>query len=239
VKVDFADKWTRSKEVNLHYLESSRYDGRLTPLVYVPRALNYAEQSIELLQEFVPRRCFSMSLRGRGKSDAPATGYSFYDHVNDIESIVRDSQVQKYCLMAYSMGVPYAIEFASRTPGLKGLILCDYPAAYPSIPKSWAERVLSRSYIKQEMEHVVKGIQKESSAINLEQYLTLISVHVWIIKGGTTESLLTEAETDKYKKLLPNVRAVELAEAGHELWEPNRDVFLKMIEDFLNTLDKL
>ncbi|WP_043933212.1 alpha/beta fold hydrolase [Bacillus sp. EB01] len=237
--MEFADRWTRSKEVKLHYLESSRYDGRLTPLVYVPGALNHAEQAVELLEEFKPRKWISMSLRGRGKSDAPISGYSFYNHVHDIESVVMDSKVHEYCLMAYSMGVPYAIEYAAGTPGLKGLILCDYPAAYPFIPKSWAERVLSRSYINQEMVHVVKGIQRESAAINLDQNLTRIEVPVLIIKGGTTESLLTEAETDKYKKLLPNVRAVELAEAGHELWEPNRDVFLNVIKDFLHTLDKL
>ncbi|ALC90744.1 hypothetical protein AM500_13820 [Bacillus sp. FJAT-18017] len=235
----FADKWIRSKEVKLHYLESSLDDNHLTPLVYVPGALNFAEQSVALLQEFKPRKCISMSLRGRGKSDAPATGYSFYDHVHDIESVVMDSQVHEYCVMAYSMGVPYAIEYASRTRGLKGLILCDYPAAYPSIPKSWAERVLSRSYINQEMEHVVKGIQRESAAINLDQNLTRIEVPVLIIKGGTTKSLLTEEETERYKMILKNVRVVELAEAGHALWEPNRDLFLNVIKDFLKTLDKL
>lgn len=235
--MEFIDRWANSEGVKVHYLESEDYDNQLTPLVYVPGALNYAEQSVELMQEFKQRKTISMSLRGRGKSDAPITGYSFIDHVKDIDAVILHSKVKEYCLMAYSMGVPYCIKHASKSPYLKGIIICDYPAKYPSIPESWTERVHSRSYMKKEMNHVVEGIQKASTNIELYNDLKLIGVPVLIIKGGTEDSLLSDIETEKYKINLQDVFVVELRESGHELWEPNREGFFHIIKDFLYKLD--
>lgn len=236
-ELEFINRWANSEHVKIHFLESNAYDKRLTPLVYVPGALNYAEQSVELLQEFESRRCISISLRGRGKSDAPTFGYSFADHVKDIEAVIKDSKVQKYCLMAYSMGVPYAIKLASNSSEIKGLIICDYPAKYPSIPKSWSERVLKSSFINKETKHVVEGIQMESESITLYNDLKQIQVPVLIIKGGTEGSLLSDGEVEKYNDSLQNLVVKELVDSGHELWEPKKEKFLQLINDFLVRLD--
>jgi pimeloyl-ACP methyl ester carboxylesterase len=120
--------------------------------------------------------------------------------------------------MAYSMGVPYSIKCASQISNIRGLIICDYPAKYPSIPETWAERILNRGYIDEEKEHVVKGIQEESREIDLYGELSLIKVPVLIIKGGTDGSLLRESEVEKYKKNLIDVNIIEFANSGHELW---------------------
>lgn len=235
--MEFINKWANSEHVKINFLENIAYDKRLTPLVYVPGALNYAEQSVELLKEFESRRSISISLRGRGKSDAPTFGYSFAKHVKDIEAVIKESKVQNYCLMAYSMGVPYAIKFASNSSEIKGLIICDYPAKYPSIPKSWSERVLESSYINKVTKHVVEGIQKESESITLYNDLKRIQVPVLIIKGGREGSLLSDGEAEKYKDFLQNLVVKELADSGHELWEPEKERFLQLINDFLVRLD--
>lgn len=176
-------------------------------------------------------------MRGRGKSDAPNSEYTFEHHVNDIDAVINHSKVKGFCLMAYSMGVPYAIKYASKSSDIKGLIICDYPAKYPSIPESWSERVLRSSYINKEMKHVVEGIQKDSKMVYLYSELNRIKVPVLIIKGGTEDSLLSEIETEKYKRDLPDVTVKELSEAGHELWEPNKEKFYQLIKDFLARLD--
>lgn len=98
------DRWANADDIKIHYLESRDYEEDLTPLVYVPGALNDAEQSIEFMHYFKKRRCITMSLRGRGNSDAPMNGYSLNDHVKDINAVVQQSQVNHYCLLAYSMG---------------------------------------------------------------------------------------------------------------------------------------
>ena len=231
------DKWANVEKVKIHYLASSDYDKNLIPLVYVPGALNYAEQSIELMNHFKGRRCITMSLRGRGNSDAPSNSYSLNDHVQDINAVVLQSKVKNYCLMAYSMGVPYAIKFASTNPNLKGLIICDYPAKYPLIPETWTEGIISNGLIDKEKKYVVEGIQKESRQIDLQNELSLINVPVLIIKGGVKGSLLKDVEVEKYKDNLSNVTITNIFDSGHNLFEPDISVFLKIVQQFLRKLD--
>lgn len=234
----FEDRWGKVDGVKIHYLESIDTKEHLTPIVYIPGALNYAEQSTEFLESFSPRKCITMSLRGRGKSDAPDSGYSFGDHVRDLQAVVIHSNVQDYCLMAYSMGVPFAIKFASDQPNIKALIICDYPAKYPSIPETWSDRILKSGYISDDKQHVVKGIQKDSIQVNLTTELSLIKIPVLIIKGGKEGSLLKDVELDIYKSNLTDVKIVEIVDSGHELWMPDITHFTKIIEDFLDNLDE-
>ncbi len=228
-----------NNNVSIHYLESMNYTPDLTPLVYVPGALGFAEQFRDEMNLLSPRRCISLSLRGRGKSDAPLSGYTFEEHVSDIKSVVENSGIDEYCLMAYSMGVPYAIKFASEHPEqINGLILCDYQARYPSIPESWTEGVLSRGLMKEERRHMVRGIQQESLEIYLWDELKKITCPVLVIKGGTDQALLKEDATEIYKNHLSNVEIVEFSDSGHELWIPDFQRFMTKIGQFLEKVDK-
>src|SRR5438309_10763644 len=86
-------------------------------------------------------RCISARRRGRGQSDIPESGYTFNDNVSDIEALVDHLRLTNFCLMGWSMGVPYSIGFASRYPEkLSGLILLDYQARHPESSAGWAER---------------------------------------------------------------------------------------------------
>jgi pimeloyl-ACP methyl ester carboxylesterase len=236
--VALSERYAKNNNVSIHYLESMDYATKLTPLVYVPGALNFAEQFKDEIQVLSPRRILSLSLRGRGKSDAPLTGYTLEDHVTDVKSVIEHSEIKSYCIMAYSMGVPYTIEFASQHPEqIKGLVLCDYQAKYPSIPESWVEGVLSRGFIKEEHHYVVRGIQKDSKEIHLWDKLKNITCPVLIIKGGTENALLKEDAMQKYKSYLKNVEIVEFSDSGHELWVPDYNRFINTIRIFLEELD--
>ena len=94
---------------------------------------------IELLDAFYPRKRVAVSLRGRGKSEAPQSSYSLDDHVSDIEAAVKASGFAAYCLMAHLLDGLYAIRFAARHPGVKGLIIDNGPAKYLAISESLAE----------------------------------------------------------------------------------------------------
>ena len=56
------------------------------------------------------------------KSEAPQSGYSLDDHASDIEAAVKASGLAEYCLMTHSLGVPYAIRFAAKHPGVSSEI---------------------------------------------------------------------------------------------------------------------
>jgi len=233
----FIHKYANSDGIKVHYMDNAFEDSFPTPLVYVPGALNFAEQTIDLLSTFNPRRIVTMSLRGRGKSDAPQTGYALENHVQDIAAVIEESKVQNYCLMAYSMGVPYAIKYAAKEENIKGLILCDYPATYPAIPETWSDRILTRGFIPEGRKHVVTGMQRDSKQTELSLELSLLDIPVLIIKGGEEGSLLKEKEVDKYKRFLKDVTICEIIESGHELWDPDKQKFIEIISIFLRKLD--
>ena len=111
--MEWIDQWAYNENVRINYLESRTHDERLMPLLYIPGALNAAEQVLGMLNGFYPRKRVAVSLRGRGKSKAPQSGYSLDDHASDIEAAVKASGLVKYYLMAHSLGVPYATRFAA------------------------------------------------------------------------------------------------------------------------------
>jgi pimeloyl-ACP methyl ester carboxylesterase len=132
------DKWAENQGIRLHYLESDVVEASGVPIVFIPGRLGSAEHYLEQMEALAPRRCLAMSLRGRGQSEAPSTGYTFTDHVADVEAVIADSGLEYFCLMAYSIGVPFGIEYAARHPQkAAGLILGNYPAHYRAISPQW------------------------------------------------------------------------------------------------------
>jgi pimeloyl-ACP methyl ester carboxylesterase len=230
------DRWVMNKNVQLHYIESSGEDK--TPLLYIPGALGFAEQFVDVMEQLQPRKTVAVSLRGCGKSDAPQTGYTFEDHVSDIEAIIQHSKMNKIYLMAYSMGVPYAIEIAARlSDKVKGLIICDYSARLPKIPKDWADNVLSKGYIDESRKHFVRALQEESEEILLWDRLGLIDCPTLIIRGLKEGSLLNDENLTKYKHGLRNHKLVEFGDSGHELWVPDYQRFINTVISYLNEID--
>lgn len=225
-----------NKGIKIHFIETTNYDHNFLPLLYIPGALGNAEQFVEEMEYLYPRHCLSISLRGRGKSDAPLTGYTFEEHIMDISSVMNESNISACCLMAYSMGVPYAIKYAAMNPSkIKGLIVCDYPAKYPLIQETWIEAV--EELVEEGRKHVVREIQKDSKEIVLWEELKEISCPVLVMKGGTEKAVLNKYKAEKYKNNLKNVELVEFSESGHELWSPDYNKFMRTIANFLKKLD--
>jgi pimeloyl-ACP methyl ester carboxylesterase len=231
------DCWTDNRGVRLHYLDTG--EGRLSslvPVVFIPGALGGADLYLREFQSLAPRRCIAISLRGRGKSEAPAEGYTFEDHVADIESVIRDSELNRYCLAAYSMGVPYAIEQAARDQGkVKGLVIGDYAARLPLIRPEWVEQSLTHPGARPE---AVKGLQRESREVILWDRLEKITSPVLIIRGGKPGSLLSEENAERYRKHLSDVVIVQFEDSDHAVFMPSYERYIGTIKDFLERLDQ-
>ncbi len=235
-KVSARDCWADNGGVRLHYLDSGLSPSPLTPIVFIPGALGSAELYRREIESLTPRRCIAMSLRGVGKSEAPEKGYSFEDHVSDINAVIRESELNSFCLFAFSMGVPYAIEYAARNPRLiSGLVLGDYAARFPAIRLEWVEQSLSFPGAKPE---AVKGIQRESREIILWDRLDKIKSPVLVIHGGQPGSLLSSENADLYRRHLSDVVIVRFEDSDHALFRPSYERYIGTIKDFLERLDK-
>jgi hypothetical protein len=61
--LQFIDRWANSENVKIHYLESADYDNTLTPLVYVPGALNFTNDRI--VGEFKIKKMYNDEFKGQ------------------------------------------------------------------------------------------------------------------------------------------------------------------------------
>src|SRR5712692_6456444 len=123
--MEVQEGWARNGEVKLHFIQSNADSAAsVTPVVYVHSAFGSAEGFLPEMRSLAPRRCVSLTLRGRGNSDAPESGYSFDDNVSDLEAVVNHLGLARFCLMAWSIGVTYSIAYTSRHQDrVSGLIL--------------------------------------------------------------------------------------------------------------------
>ena len=231
------EKWAAQDGVRLHYLVSGAEDVARTPLVFVPGGLGAAEDYMADMPAFAPRLCVAMSLRGQGVSDAPDAGYRLQDFTADLEAVLAASEVERPCLMAYSMAVPIAIAYAAQhAHRLGGLILGDYPAVYPQLPPEWVDSavfMLGRLNDRPIME----AIQQESAEIPLWEQLPAITCPVLVLRGGQPGAKLDEADAARYQQLLPRARVLTFPFSDHALWDPDPDQFINAIKIFLAELD--
>jgi pimeloyl-ACP methyl ester carboxylesterase len=69
---------------------------------------------------------FAMDLRGRGRSDKPASGYSLQHHIQDIFYLLDDIKQKRIVLMGHSLGAFISLAFAANYPErAEKLILMD------------------------------------------------------------------------------------------------------------------
>lgn len=230
--------WAENQSVQLHYLDSGGDAAiPLVPIVFISGLLGSAEDYVPDMPLLEPRRCIAISLRGRGKSEAPETGYSFDDHVADIEAVIDKIGLRIFCLMAFSASVAYAIGYAFRHPELlAGLIIGDYPARYPKFSPEWVDHTLAafRDRVKP---HVARALQRESAEMLLWEGLEHIKCPALIIRGGQPGSILTEEKVKMYLQRLRNAKDVVFEGSGHEFWKPDYNRAIRTIKAFLEQID--
>lgn len=155
----------------------------------------------------------------------------------DIEAVMEKALKGRFCLMAYSMGVPRAIELAARhSRRVDGLILIDYPARYPALPETWVEQVLSSS--RKIPERVVRAMQRESREVLLWDRLRIICCPVLVLRGEGEGSLLKEADAALFREKLSRVDMAVMPKAGHDVWNPDYDRFFRTVVSFLEKRDR-
>jgi pimeloyl-ACP methyl ester carboxylesterase len=71
-------------------------------------------------------RVLRLDLRGHGRSEAPADGYSMRQFADDTAALARSQRVRKAVVVGHSMGSTVALELARRHPRLvRGVVMVD------------------------------------------------------------------------------------------------------------------
>lgn len=152
-----------------------------TPVVFIPGMTGDAglwENNLALVRALDPagpRKLIAISLRGRGASDCPDTGWTPADQQGDIAAVVRAERLGRYHLVAHSMGVAYALGFALSRPQdeIQSFIAADYPPTVFQVTDEWASMVESiqppRTFDPRMARHVLREQGSQDYADRLDE----------------------------------------------------------------------
>lgn len=207
----------------------------LTPVLFVPGFLNAASMWRREMEDLQPRRTIAVSLRGRGNSDAPPVGYGFEHQLADLLAVVDAESLSKFVIVAWSLGAPFAVAAADAHPeSVRGLVLIDHSPVYPSLPPEWIDQAMR---LAPEHPVAVRGLQREAELVELWDRVPALQCGLLVLHGGAPDSLLTEADARRYRDLLPQGEVVCIADAGHDVREPDPERFLVLLRAFLTPFD--
>ena len=82
------ERWTQRSGVRIRYLDNSPDEPVGLPILLSPGFTDFADEYVEVLEFFAPRRVLVVEVRGRGGSEAPTTGYAAGDHTADLRAVV-------------------------------------------------------------------------------------------------------------------------------------------------------
>jgi pimeloyl-ACP methyl ester carboxylesterase len=230
--------------VQLHVLDTGDDHTRTKASVLaVPGWPEAADEYAWLGAALADRRVVVADVRGRGRSDAPAHGYTWQHHVEDLGAVVEAVALPPQVVVAFSRGSSYALGHALARPDrVRGLVIGDYLAQHVRLPPEFGE-VHARMVVRgtpatdRVAPHVAERLQVESEAISLWERLPELQCPVLLVRGGRTGALVDDDVEARYRATLPTIRVARLDNAGHDLWSRDPDAYLAVLRPFLAACD--
>jgi pimeloyl-ACP methyl ester carboxylesterase len=178
--------------------------------------------------ELLTRRTIILSLRGRGKSDAPETGWSLEDQASDIASVVKHFRFPNIILFGHSTGGSIA---ARSLPMISAeviaFIIGDFPPRYPAYSEGWAARAKKMELPMSDI--ALAGIVRDAKQTIVSEYLN--SVHnLFAITVDPDISLLKSDDIAQLEQLFPQIKIERLSGCSHEFLSENPRDFVKFVE---------
>ena len=213
--------------VALRVLANSERGTQPFAIAVVPGLSETAEDWRGLLEQASPVPAAALTMRGRGSSDQPASGYTVAEHASDIAVFVSHFSPASVLLIAFSRSVAYALEYAiSHPPNLAGLVLLDYPPRHTSLRPGWSESFAQSTWRGRLAGgtvplSVLQAIEREADAKDYTNHLSSIEVPVLVVQGGARGAALSAIDLAAYKANLRNCKTVVVEESAHALWEPS------------------
>ncbi len=216
------------------------------PLVYVPGLSGVADDGVALIESLEGSEHITLSMRGRGKSDAPDTGYRVDDHAADLADVLNSMDLENYVLHGYSVAVLYILLAANTVKTApSALILGDYPPYEKRFVDGWSESfskisLFGKSVLENISLKVLSEIQAASQDRDSDEFLKGVSCPVLVLSGANSNTppaaMLTQNDFNIYRSYIPEVFVYKIDGAGHFFRETHRNEYTKAISDFLLSL---
>ncbi len=227
--------FAQNGEIAVHYIALNA-EAQGLPVLIIPGMLGRAEDYAEALAEKTQRPVFCLSLRGRGMSTAPASGYSFREQLSDVQAVIDHLGLEEFVLFAHSAGVPFAVGAAlNNLSKTRGLVLADYPPFYPALNEDWVNGVLASGLPFSP--DIVKAMAHEADETIFRDELGRLNMPVLLLRGAQEDAMLTDDMEAFYKHFTPDFRVQTLQTAGHEVLGAATQEFVGALEDFASQLE--
>jgi pimeloyl-ACP methyl ester carboxylesterase len=232
------ERWTSRSGPRIRYLDNAPLEPVGLPILFSPGLSDFADEYVEMLEFFLPRRVLAIEVRGRGQSEAPATGYSVRDHVGDLEAVLDEEGIERFHLMTFSRGTSWGLQLAIDSPErIASLSIGDYRAAEIALTPEFVEaqygsRFRGKAMSERLPRHVLDGIGAASRARELWSELVTLPCPLLVARPGG-DGILDDDAIDRYRQVRPDVEIVTVPDAPHDLFRHDRLFYPRAVADFL------
>lgn len=212
--------YINNNDVKIHYVKNVINEEK-TFVCFIPGAVQSAEDFDAVLKKNnFQQNYIVISLRGRGKSDAPKRGYSLLEQASDIQAVLNAEKENDFVLYAHSVGVPICIKaVADFNLNCKALVLSEFAPFYPPFDKNWADWV-KKQKINTIHSNAIDGLVADENYVDVSKELKAIKQPKYLLVGNNQNSALRAKEKEHLKNSIPQLNLIEI-NAGHELLEEN------------------
>lgn len=230
--------WTRRSGPVVRYLDNRPAAPRGLPVLFSPGLSDRADEYVEILEDLLPRRLLVVEVRGRGRSEAPPSGYTAADHAADLRAVLDEEGVERFHLMTFSRGTTWGLDLALSAPDrVASVSIADYRAVEVGLPPSFADaqhRTRFRGVAMAERlpRHVLDGVVGASVHRELWEGLGALPCPVMLARPGGDGGVLTDADVARYRRARPDVEVVVVPGAPHDVFRPDRLFYARAVADF-------
>ncbi len=232
------ERFADSRGVRIRYLDNQPERPAGAPVLFSMGIVDAADDYLPVFEVFGDRRLLVVEGRGRGGSEAPASGYSAPDQAGDLEAVLDDNGVEPFHLMTFSRGTSAGLQVALRRPDrVLSVSVGDYLAAEVRLPEElveqmWATSWRGKPYPDRIARHALEGIQAESVAREYWDDLAGLGVPV-LLARGQAGALIDDEREARFRQAIPGVEVVTIVGSGHDLFRPSRTAYPEAVVDFI------
>lgn len=233
------ERWTDRSGPRIRYLDSSPAEPHGLPILFSPGLTDFADEYVAMLELLVPRRVLVVEVRGRGRSEAPPTGYAVRDHAADLEAVLDEEAIDRFHLVTFSRGTSWGLDLAfARPERVASISIGDYRAAEVGLPEGFADSQMEARFrgkaISERIDrHVLEQLAADSVSRELWDELAELRCPLLVARPGGSGGLLDDELVAHYREAQPDVEVVVVPDAPHDLFRPDRLFYPRAIADFL------
>jgi pimeloyl-ACP methyl ester carboxylesterase len=234
-----AERWSGRSGPRIRYLDNAPIEPVGLPILFSPGLSDFADEYVEMLEFFAPRRVLVVEVRGRGRSEAPPSGYAVADHAADLEAVLDEEAIDRFHLMTFSRGTSWGLQLAFGQPDrVASVSIGDYGAVEVALTGELIDgqhrsRFRGRPMSERIARPVLDRLAADSTARELWDDLAGVPCPLLVARPGAT-GILGDELVARYRAVRPDVEVVTVPDAPHDLFRPDRLYYPRAVAHFLH-----